>query len=255
MSWITTASSNCGSRSENQDSVDVRLLKAGRENYVTAVCCDGIGSRPRSGQTADDTCRLVQRTLSDLLSRGKAKQPILNPQRLCSFISQKLSYSLPANPAAGTTCVAVVNDDRYWASMSVGDSRAYRLTDTGELIQISQDGVNDDGELTSFILGDGKTVGKWSCCKGKFTSRSACICVMTDGVYAACSDEELRQFLIFCVSQIRSDHSLTTSLQQFLGANASDNFSMALACNRKMIRKLRSRGSALMQMREDHATT
>ncbi len=158
MDFMVAAHSDVGiKKSTNQDSVLIKVAETDCGKVMLAVVCDGMGGLDK-GELASATLirafsKWFQEVLPGMLKKG------INPQELKNcweVIVIETNYALAEYGRAhdtrlGTTVVAllVVNDDYY--ILNVGDSRAYRLTDSIQLLTKDQTYIQremDAGRMT-----------------------------------------------------------------------------------------------------------
>ncbi|MCA9190401.1 MAG: protein phosphatase 2C domain-containing protein [Planctomycetales bacterium] len=251
MNWTTLVASEPGNRHANEDALSIRRVKAHRRYSYSLVICDGVGSRTGSGDVAANLCHTLNEIISNRIrsakgSGGRSKSLTGFGALLTSLRLDNDSGILSKTCPGATTCSVIIASDQRWESLSIGDSRGYVLSKECRLNQITTDQVNERGELIGIVTGNGKLLGTPVSNSGFFDKRRAGVCLTTDGVHEACSQVELRRFIIFCIACVRENHVFTHELKSFLGNNISDNFSMALAFNQRMAKYVRSCGATLM---------
>ena len=138
-------------RNENQDKICAGFLS---ENAALAVVCDGMGGE---GSVASDlAANQIYRRISEGYQQGMKPNSIRNlmvtaVQAANSIVYEKSCEDIEKN-GMGTTCVAVLVEDKTAYIVNVGDSRAYMMDGDG-IRQISDDHtyVNElykHGEIT-----------------------------------------------------------------------------------------------------------
>lgn len=144
MNFLTSSHTDVGIKKKtNQDSMLIEQARTEMGNVLFAAVCDGMGGLQK-GEVASAT--LVNR-LSNwfhkefpaILYHG------LNPDilrtswdKLVYEINHRIaSYGTQNGIGLGTTCVTFLAYDRQYYIMSVGDSRAYLLTD--QIYQLTKD--------------------------------------------------------------------------------------------------------------------
>ena len=242
--WTILSASEIGSRVRHEDHSSISVVKARRRTYVTAAVCDGIGSMPGSKLVAQELVVASQWQMKCLLksSRTHDLRKSLAAKRVQSVYRQ-LPNRISATTDLGSTLVQVVTNGGSWTAVWAGDSRAYSLHLDGTMEMLTTDHSTPHGSLTSYIRGDGHIVGTLSSRSGHSALHATCICLTSDGVHDACSREELRAFLVYCVHKIRANGTFKQDLAAFLSSNVSDNFTMCIAFNQKLVNSIRSLGS------------
>lgn len=133
---LTSAKSNIGERSEQQDAIFVKHLESGG---VLLILCDGMGGF-NGGSKASNTA------ISEML-RVICNDNLDNIPDLLTYAMDvadsavfKLKDENNRRLGAGTTCVTVLikNNKLYW--LSVGDSRLYLIRNSA-IIQMTRDHV------------------------------------------------------------------------------------------------------------------
>lgn len=140
-------------RNENQDKICAGFLS---ENAALAVVCDGMGGEASGSVASDLAANQIYRRISEGYQQGMKPNSIRNlmitaVQAANSIVYEKSCEDIEKN-RMGTTCVAVLVEDKTAYIVNVGDSRAYMMDDGG-IRQISDDHtyVNElykHGEIT-----------------------------------------------------------------------------------------------------------
>lgn len=140
-------------RNENQDKICAGFLS---ENAALAVVCDGMGGEASGSVASDLAANQIYRRISEGYQHGMKPNSIRNlmitaVQAANSIVYEKSCEDIEKN-GMGTTCVAVLVEDKTAYIVNVGDSRAYMMDGDG-IRQISDDHtyVNElykHGEIT-----------------------------------------------------------------------------------------------------------
>lgn len=140
-------------RNENQDKICAGFLS---ENAALAVVCDGMGGEASGSVASDLAANQIYRRISEGYQQGMKPNSIRNlmvtaVQAANSIVYEKSCDDIEKN-GMGTTCVAVLVEDKTAYIVNVGDSRAYMMDSDG-IRQISDDHtyVNElykHGEIT-----------------------------------------------------------------------------------------------------------
>ena len=140
-------------RNENQDKICAGFLS---ENAALAVVCDGMGGEASGSVASDLAANQIYRRISEGYQQGMKPNSIRNlmvtaVQAANSIVYEKSCEDIENN-GMGTTCVAVLVEDKTAYIVNVGDSRAYMMDGDG-IRQISDDHtyVNElykHGEIT-----------------------------------------------------------------------------------------------------------
>lgn len=140
-------------RNENQDKICAGFLS---ENAALAVVCDGMGGEASGSVASDLAANQIYRRISEGYQQGMKPNSIRNlmvtaVQAANSIVYEKSCDDIEKN-GMGTTCVAVLVEDKTAYIVNVGDSRAYMMDGDG-IRQISDDHtyVNElykHGEIT-----------------------------------------------------------------------------------------------------------
>lgn len=140
-------------RNENQDKICAGFLS---ENAALTVVCDGMGGEASGSVASDLAANQIYRRISEGYQQGMKPNSIRNlmvtaVQAANSIVYEKSCEDIEKN-GMGTTCVAVLVEDKTAYIVNVGDSRAYMMDGDG-IRQISDDHtyVNElykHGEIT-----------------------------------------------------------------------------------------------------------
>lgn len=119
-------------RKQNQDYFE--LVELGRDRLL-AVVCDGMGGA-KSGNVAsklavDVFTGEVKRTFQPGLSADAAEKMMRDAVALANTALFEHSQISEDFEGMGTTLVALVLSDGFGVAVNVGDSRLYRINDTG----------------------------------------------------------------------------------------------------------------------------
>lgn len=234
--WTSVSASQTGTRESNEDFIAIRTLQYGIWRLKVLIACDGVGGRPAGGACASMVGEAVIGAINSYLKVRKSRFTLKRKEteKIARMLTA-LSIKGLVNQSACTLAVALVYPRSLgtrWASMVfwAGDSRVYELQeDSGELRLLTYDHHDEEGRLTSYYGGDGRVRGSLSWLYREGPIPPAAVCVTTDGVHEHCRDEEIRHFLIYCMSKsIETNEHLSEELSDFLSLNISDNFSFGL---------------------------
>ena len=141
-------------RKMNQDAYEIRQLD---RNTLLCVVCDGMGGA-KSGNIAsslavDVFSQEIERTWTPNMEWDKADQLLKNAVKLANFTVYDQAMQFEEFDGMGTTLVAAFIRGRKVSVVNVGDSRAYRISQSG-IRQITKDHsvvqmMVDRGELTA----------------------------------------------------------------------------------------------------------
>lgn len=126
-------------RNENQDSVKSDFID---DNISITVVCDGMGGA-KSGGVASDVAvtnifnRVMSGFRSDADDNSIRNLMLSSVHAANTIVYEKSKEDIDKN-GMGTTCVAALVCNKHCYVVSVGDSRAYMLTDNG-ITQITTD--------------------------------------------------------------------------------------------------------------------
>lgn len=201
-----------GARSSQQDSFAVSVDQTASKGTL-AVVCDGMGGL-KDGDKVSQTA--VSAVLNGFLELDGVPDRIL--LGLLARANRAVNHLLgpTGRRSSGTTMVAGILKDDLFSYLSVGDSRISLLRD-GELTQLNRehifyhelaiDAINDQrsfrevwddsrrGALTSFIgMGELKYIDVPP--RALSVRRGDKLVLMTDGVYNALTEEELKDALL-----------------------------------------------------------
>lgn len=233
--WITLASSNCGTRADNEDYVESRAYSYRRRRIEALVACDGIGGRP-NGKDCATTVGQAALQMADNYLRKRRSRRALNREDLQQLVRRLHALRLHGiNPQSGSTLALVLfdlNEQKQGYNALViwaGDTRVNLLDIAGQTRQLTKDHHDAEGCLTTYLNGDGKVCGKLGAEYFTFSTLPCVISVTTDGIHDHCQPYELYQFLLYCLGQrFQRTEQLSAALSQFLQRNISDNYSAIL---------------------------
>ncbi|HBN11643.1 MAG TPA: serine/threonine-protein phosphatase [Ruminococcus sp.] len=146
MKFLAAADTDIGiKKAANQDSLTLKIAETDFGHLVLAVICDGMGGLSK-GELAS---AVVIRAFSDwfenklpkLLSEGASLSDDLIKNEWITIINNEnerlRQYGMENNVRLGTTITALAAWDNHYIVMNVGDTRAYKITDS--LLQITND--------------------------------------------------------------------------------------------------------------------
>jgi len=146
MRFLAAADTDIGiKKAANQDSLTLKIAETDFGHLVLAVICDGMGGLSK-GELAS---AVVIRAFSDwfenklpkLLSEGASLSDDLIRNEWITIINNEnerlRQYGMEHNVRLGTTITALAAWDNHYIVMNIGDTRAYKITDS--LLQITND--------------------------------------------------------------------------------------------------------------------
>ena len=158
MNFLVQASTDIGiSKSTNQDSLCVKVIKYGDKKAVFACICDGMGGLSK-GEVASATVieafsHWVESELSALCQNGQIEDYIIRQQWekiITAQNSRIMNYGRSQGVKLGTTvCAILLTESRYYI-LNVGDTRAYEIYD--RVSQLTHDQTVVQREIDSGIL-------------------------------------------------------------------------------------------------------
>ena len=144
MRYVISADTDIGiSKKTNQDSLSVRLYDTPYGEVCFAVLCDGMGGLAKgevaSAEVVKAFCNWSATVLPALLATGLTPDMIRRDWNdIVLAQNDRISqYSMSVGADVGTTVVTALFIGSNYYIMNVGDSRAYRITNT--LTQITND--------------------------------------------------------------------------------------------------------------------
>ena len=145
MEYIVSASSDVGiKKSTNQDSLTVKVAKTDIGNIAMAVVCDGMGGLAQGEVASADLIRsfsdwytnrlpyLLNKPLEDHIIRQEWEKVISDSNQRIMEYGKRNRINL------GTTVVAILFTDTRYYIVNVGDSRAYEMAESLNLLTEDQ---------------------------------------------------------------------------------------------------------------------
>ena len=119
-------------REQNQDTYQIEELG---KNALLCIVCDGMGGA-KSGNVASSLAAEVfvgeiRRTWKDDMTQAQIDQMLQAAVKLANFTVYDQGKQFEEFSGMGTTLVAAVIHDREVTIVNVGDSRAYRIDESG----------------------------------------------------------------------------------------------------------------------------
>lgn len=218
-----------GPRDYNHDYADSYCSGHG---FVLCVC-DGVGEDPAAGLLAHGLGATI-------FEQAKNIMEIHPPRRRRSFLQRQIVRILESarnlNHSGQTTITLILGGVRDSHGLtchilSLGDSRAYYFTTEIESIfTLTSDHSDTDGRLTSYIDAKLGIVGSAKIVTKRLGRNVAAIAALTDGFYEVCSHKEIAHFVHTCLRHSPGTNATLRSwAQEFVGHNAYDNYSVAMA--------------------------
>lgn len=146
MKFLAAADTDIGiKKSANQDSLTLKIADTSNGQIVLAVICDGMGGLSKGELASAVVIRAFsawfEKRLPELLSEGKELSCDLVKDEWLIIINnenEKLrQYGIDNNVRLGTTITALMAWENTYFVMNIGDTRAYKITDS--LLQITND--------------------------------------------------------------------------------------------------------------------
>jgi PPM family protein phosphatase len=130
-------SSVLGKRSENQDRtifLRAKFDEPNRASIATLVLCDGMGGMSSGG----DCANLAISTFASSLVNSKAN-PLIEKLITAVNSANQTVHKYYQGRGGATLSAIACNDKSEWAAVNVGDSRIYRVANSGVVEQLSID--------------------------------------------------------------------------------------------------------------------
>lgn len=230
-------------RKENQDNFRLGELSG---NSVYAVVCDGMGGASAgsvaSSVAAEEIAKRISQSFRESASPMTMKNLLVTAVSAANTIVYNKSITEPEKQGMGTTCVvAVVSEDTAYIA-SVGDSRAYLISD--KICQITSDHtyvemlyrqgkINKDEinthDMRHYIT---KAVGVEKDVEVDFFEVSLemgqSILLCTDGLTNFCDNE----MILKTVSENDPENALEQLIDCANSKGGKDNITVAIICNK-----------------------
>lgn len=140
------------SRSENQDRVKTAILG---DDVAFAVICDGMGGENAGSEASEKAINVIFERITKVFRRdydeNSIKNLLLSSVTTANAVVYDTAWSNSEKYGMGTTCVIAMCIDSKLHVVSVGDSRAYLISDKIE--QVTKDHtmvmkMYENGEIT-----------------------------------------------------------------------------------------------------------
>lgn len=146
MKFLAAADTDIGIKKvANQDSLTLKIADTADGPVVLAVICDGMGGLSK-GELASAVvirafAKWFQENLPEMLRKNIKLSDDLIKREWVEIINAEndrlRNYGIDNNVRLGTTITALIAWENHYIVMNVGDTRAYKLTDS--LLQITND--------------------------------------------------------------------------------------------------------------------
>ncbi len=127
-------------RTSNQDSYSAGELSGG---VAWAVVCDGMGGAAGGNVASATSVRIISHTISECYREGMKPSSVYNMLESGISGANATLYDMAKKDESlagmGTTCVAAIVAHSKVYVAHVGDSRAYRISEKGEIVQLTRD--------------------------------------------------------------------------------------------------------------------
>ncbi|MDO5559694.1 MAG: serine/threonine-protein phosphatase [Oscillospiraceae bacterium] len=246
MTYITAYSTDEGiAKQINQDALCIKTASFRSEQIIMAAVCDGMGGLS-DGETAsayiiDCLSRWFETSFADLMKSGAKLLDIRqNLDKYLHSNNDKLNdYAQTNNKILGTTMTAVFIIPTLGKMLAahVGDSRLYRITDSGiSLLTADHSVVGDEirkGNLTEEMAGSDSRQNQLTKCMGAGLANvsydyliseyetQCCYMLCSDGFRKKITSDEL--FTSLRPDKITSDSDATQILESLTQLNMSRN--------------------------------
>ncbi len=146
MNFIAAADTDIGIRkSTNQDSLTLKIADTNNGQILLSVICDGMGGLSKGELASAVVVRAFskwfEKRLPELIKQHKSISDELVKSEWLSIVNnqnEKLrQYGIDHGVRLGTTITALMAWDNHYIVMNIGDTRAYKITDS--LMQITND--------------------------------------------------------------------------------------------------------------------
>lgn len=147
-------------RSSNQDSYSAGELSGG---VAWAVVCDGMGGAAGGSVASTTSVRIISHTINECYRDGMKPSSVYNMLESGIAGANASLFDMAQKDESltgmGTTCVAAIVAQSKVYVAHVGDSRAYKISNSGEISQLTRDHsmVQDLVESGSITADEAKT--------------------------------------------------------------------------------------------------
>ena len=164
MNFIVSATTDIGlTKQTNQDSYNVRVLSTPQGKMVFAILCDGMGGLA-NGEVASASL------VNAFVKWSENKLPVLSANELVDAVirndwvniatefNEKIKvYGKKIGSPAGTTVTAILLTEKRYYIINVGDTRAYEISDSVNVLTKDQTVVARDVELGNITPEEAET--------------------------------------------------------------------------------------------------
>lgn len=146
MNFIAAADTDIGiKKSTNQDSLTLRIADTACGQVILAVICDGMGGLSKGELASAVVIRAFsawfEKKLPQIIKQKKSLSDEIIKSEWMTIVNNEnerlRNYGLENNVRLGTTITAMIAWENHYFVMNVGDTRAYKITDS--LMQITND--------------------------------------------------------------------------------------------------------------------
>lgn len=135
-------------RSRNMDGLLLGERKVGGSAIRLGAVCDGVGGTRDGAYAAAETLKALNSWFDGLRERERLGIVFLNEVKK---VNEQISRDIQARCMdAATTCSAILLTQEDYYIVHTGDSRIYGW-DQGNLVQLTRDGVSEEGRLSSYL--------------------------------------------------------------------------------------------------------
>ena len=154
MNFIVSATTDIGlTKSTNQDSYSVKVFSTPRGKMVFAILCDGMGGLSKgevaSASVVNAYNKWAETRLPQLCQVGIQDNDIRTDWSIIATeYNEKIkAYGAQHGASMGTTVTAILLTDSKYYSVNVGDTRAYEIFQSAEVLTKDQTVVAREVEL------------------------------------------------------------------------------------------------------------
>lgn len=166
MNFIVSASTDIGNtKHTNQDSLNVKVISSGLGKMVFAVLCDGMGGLEKGEIASASVVHAFSRWAKEQLSVYCSEQAELSKEQIRSDwekiirdMNEKIKvYGKKSAVSLGTTVTAVLLAGKHYYIVNVGDTRAYEIENSAEVLTKDQTVVAREVELGNITQEQART--------------------------------------------------------------------------------------------------
>ena len=225
--WILRIVTDRGPRQRNDDACLGAEIPGRRGTTRLAIVADGIASSADGGAAARAAVAAARGVAEGWLRHIRRREFRRSDADDLARHLRRLP-GVDVGIGAGTTFVLTLLRGRTLLVLWAGDSRAGLLDESSRFHYLTDDHHDEEGAIRRWYDGTGRLHGRLALKCVTLRHPPLAITLSSDGVHEACTETEMRSFLLYSIGARTEGPVLDREFGEFLRPNLKDNYTLAI---------------------------